>query len=46
MTGQEDKRPNELVEHAPVTSAPSTSATSVLNTRSGETPSASLASVP
>ena len=30
----------------PVTSAPSTSATSVLNTRSGETPSASLASVP
>ena len=30
----------------PVTRAPSTSATSVLNTRSGETPSASLASAP
>jgi hypothetical protein len=30
----------------PVTRTPSTSATSVLNTRSGETPSASLASVP
>ena len=30
----------------PVTSAPTTSATSVLNTRSGETPSASLASAP
>jgi hypothetical protein len=30
----------------PTTSLPSTSATSVLNTRSGETPSASLASVP